>query len=99
MPGARYGRTAVVLHWVIGFALIAQIAFGFLLDEIAPRGTPARTATINLHKSFGIVLALVIVARLPWRLRHAPPALPATMPAGSAARRDSATGRCTPACC
>lgn len=80
MPGPRYGRTAVVLHWVIGLALIAQIAFGFLLDEIAPRGTPARTPTINLHKSFGLVLAVVIVARLLWRLRHAPPALPGTMP-------------------
>jgi cytochrome b561 len=80
MPGARYGWPAVAFHWVIGFALIAQIAFGFLLDEIAPRGTPARTATINLHKSFGLILAVVIVVRLVWRLRHAPPALPVTMP-------------------
>ena len=79
MPGPRYGRTAVVLHWVIGLALIGQIAFGFLLDEIAPRGTPARTPTINLHKSFGLLLAVVIVARLLWRLRHVPPALPGTM--------------------
>ena len=79
MPGPRYGRTAVVLHWVIGLALIGQIAFGFLLDEIAPRGTSARTPTINLHKSFGLLLAVVIVARLLWRLRHVPPALPGTM--------------------
>ena len=64
MPGARYGWPAVAFHWVIGLALLAQIAFGFLLDEIAPRGTPARTAMINLHKSFGLILAVVIVARL-----------------------------------
>ena len=80
MPAPRYGRTAVVLHWVIGLALLAQIAFGFLLDEIAPRGTPARTPTINLHKSFGLVLAVAIVARLLWRLRQVPPALPGTLP-------------------
>ena len=79
MSAPRYGRTAVVLHWVIGVGLLAQIAFGFLLDEIAPRGTPGRTPTINLHKSFGLVLAIVIVARLLWRLRHAPPALPVSM--------------------
>jgi len=79
MTVLRYGRTAAVLHWIIGIALIGQIAFGFLLDEIAPRGTPGRTPTINLHKSFGLVLAIVIVARLLWRLRHAPPALPVSM--------------------
>ena len=45
----RYTRTAVVLHWLIGVALLAEIAFGFLLDDIAPRGTPARAVTINLH--------------------------------------------------
>jgi cytochrome b561 len=76
----HYGRTAVVLHWITAFALFGQIAFGFLLDEIAPRGTPARTGTINLHKSFGLVLALVIVSRLLWRLSHPPPSLPLTLP-------------------
>jgi cytochrome b561 len=35
---------------------------------------------INLHKSFGIVLGLLIVARLAWRLAHRPPAWPAGMP-------------------
>jgi cytochrome b561 len=77
----RYDRVAAVLHWVIGAALLGQIAFGFLLDEIAPRGTPSRSAVINLHKSIGIVLALAILLRLAWRLAHRPPAWPAGMPA------------------
>ena len=77
----RYDRVAVALHWLIGLALLAQIGFGFLLDDIAPRGTPARTATINLHKSFGIVLGVLIVARLVWRLMHKAPAWPAVMSA------------------
>ena len=75
----RYGAVAVALHWTIAFALLAQIAFGFLLDDIAPRGTAARAATINLHKSFGVVLGVAIVARLCWRLLHRPPALPGSM--------------------
>ena len=77
---ARYGRVAIALHWLIGAALLAQIVFGFLLDDLAPRGTPARAGVINLHKSFGIVLALLIAARLAWRLTHKPPAWPASMP-------------------
>ena len=38
--GQCYGRVAICLHWSIGLLLLAQIAFGFLLDDIAPRGTP-----------------------------------------------------------
>lgn len=81
MTEPRYGRTAVLLHWLTAIALFGQIAFGFLLDEIAPRGTPARTGTINLHKSFGLLLAILIVGRLLWRLFHPPPGLPASMSA------------------
>jgi cytochrome b561 len=77
----RYDSVAIALHWLIGAALLGQIAFGFLLDEIAPRGTPARSGVINLHKSFGIVLLLLIVLRIAWRLAHRPPAWPGTMPA------------------
>jgi len=75
----RYDRVAAWLHWGIGVLLLAEIAFGFLLDEIAPRGTPARAGVINLHKSVGIVIGVLIVVRIGWRLRHAPPPWPATM--------------------
>lgn len=80
LPG-RYDRVAAALHWLIGVSLLGQIAFGFLLDEIAPRGTPARGAVINLHKSVGIVLGLAIVLRVLWRLAHRPPGWGAALPA------------------
>jgi cytochrome b561 len=80
MSEQRYGRVASSLHWLIGVALLAQIVFGFLLDDLAPRGTPARGSVINLHKSVGIVLGLLIVLRLAWRLGHRPPAWPAGLP-------------------
>jgi cytochrome b561 len=76
----RYDRVASLLHWLIGLALLGQITFGFLLDDLAPRGTPARAATINLHKSVGLVLGALIVLRLLWRLRHRPPRWPASLP-------------------
>jgi cytochrome b561 len=84
---SRYDRVAAWLHWSIGALLLAEIAFGLLLDDIAPRGTPARAGVINLHKSFGIVLGVLIVLRIVWRLAHAPPPWPASM---SAARRRAA---------
>ena len=80
-PAQRYTPVAAWLHWLLGAALLAQLGFGFLLDEIAPRGTPARAPVINLHKSVGLVLAVAIAARLAWRFAHAPPPWPPSLSA------------------
>lgn len=76
----RYSRTAMVLHWVIALAVLGQIAFGWYLQTV-PRLTPDRTVFVNMHKSTGLVIGLLILARLAWRLTHKPPPLPASMPA------------------
>jgi len=76
----RYSRVAIFLHWLLVVALLAQIGFGWFLGEV-PRGTPDRTIYVNLHKSTGILIGLVILLRLFWRMTHRAPALPSTMPA------------------
>ena len=76
----RYTRTAMFLHWLIAMLLLGQFAFGWYLDDI-PRGVPARGYYVNLHKSTGILIALLIVFRIVWRLTHTPPPLPDVMPA------------------
>jgi cytochrome b561 len=76
----RYTATAIALHWLIALLLLGQFAFGLMLDDI-PRGTPARGLYVNLHKSSGIVIGLLIVLRIVWRLTHTPPPLPEMMPA------------------
>jgi len=43
----RYTRTAMTLHWLIAFAVLAQIAFGWYL-QLVPRETPtARFSSIS----------------------------------------------------
>lgn len=79
MATPRYDAFARWLHALMALALLAQIGFGFALDEIAPRGTPARGAVINLHKSCGLILLALLLLRLFWRWRQAPPAWPASM--------------------
>jgi cytochrome b561 len=76
---ARYTGTAIALHWLIAVLLLGQFVFGLMLEDI-PRGTPARGYYVNLHKSSGIVIGLLILLRLGWRLTHRPPPLPAAMP-------------------
>ena len=75
----RYDRTAIVLHWLIAGAILGQVMFGWFLEDI-PRGTPARSLYVNLHKSTGLTLGLLILVRVLWRLLHKPPALPVSMP-------------------
>ncbi len=75
---AHYTRTAIALHWLLAALILGQIAFGWYLDDI-PRGTPARSVYVNLHKSTGMTLGVLILFRLYWRLTHAAPLLPQSM--------------------
>lgn len=64
----RYSTGAVVLHWLIALALAFQLALGFAMphDE---RGF----AMYQLHKSVGITVLVLTLARFAWRLTHRPP--------------------------
>lgn len=76
----RYGPMAVFLHWLVAAAVVAQVVLGFWMISLpdTPRGLQA--GWFNLHKSTGLVLLVLIVLRLAWRLRHAPPAWPRVLP-------------------
>jgi len=76
---ARYNRTARVLHWLLALLLLGQLIFGWWLEAV-PRNTPLRGYVVNLHKSVGIVIGLLVLARLVWRLSHAAPTLPDFVP-------------------
>jgi cytochrome b561 len=67
------------MHWLVALLLIMQFAFGWYLNEI-PRGIPERSFFVNMHKSSGIAIGLLIAFRLAWRLIHTPPPLPDSMP-------------------
>jgi cytochrome b561 len=76
---ARYTGTAMALHWLIALLLLGQFAFGLTLEDI-PRGTPERGYYVNLHKSTGLLIGLLIALRIGWRLTHKAPPLPTSMP-------------------
>lgn len=84
MPSSdRYTRTAIALHWLIAFAVIAQFAWGWWMQGIAKQPPGPRAEAFNLHKSVGLTLLALMTLRLVWRWRNAPPPLPA-MPAWQA---------------
>jgi cytochrome b561 len=84
----RYTATAIALHWIVGLAVIGMIGLGVWMINL-PKGVgPFRAEMYNLHKSIGMTLALLIFARVAWRLTHPVPALPAALPRWQALASD-----------
>ena len=74
----RYTPTAITLHWLIA----ALILGGFTLG-LSMVGLPLSRQKLQWyawHKWIGITVFLLSCARLAWRWRHPPPALPVAMP-------------------
>ncbi|OYQ41817.1 cytochrome b [Rhodoferax sp. TH121] len=73
-PATRYSRTAIVLHWVLGLAILGLFGVGLYMTSLP--FSPARLKLYNWHKWAGITLLALSVVRLLWRATHRPPALP-----------------------
>jgi cytochrome b561 len=80
-PGVRYTNVAVALHWLIAILIVMQLTLGWTMIEIPKEPVGVRAAWFNLHKSIGITIALLVLARLAWRVRHPAPPLPPAVPA------------------
>lgn len=77
-PAWRYRGTAIVLHWGLALVLTAMAALGWYMMSIEDE--PGSGWYFDLHKSIGLVVALLVAARIAWRLTHRPQPLPATVP-------------------
>ena len=63
--GTNYDNVAIALHWTTALLVIVQFAFAETWDWFAK---PTRETMQSVHVSLGILLAVVVVARLVWRL-------------------------------
>ena len=75
-----YDRTSVLLHWLVGLAILGQFALGWWMLDVPKDPPGVRAGWYNLHKSIGITLGAFVLVRLLWRLSHPAPRLPGTMP-------------------
>jgi len=78
MPAApsavrRYTPVAVSLHWIMAALILFAGIFGLLLDDW-PRAT--RMFWINIHVQVGLLILVLLIARIWWRRTHTPPQLP-----------------------
>lgn len=77
---ARYTATAIALHWLVAALVLGQLALGWWMIDL-PKSPPGlRAGWFNVHKSIGLTIGLLMLARLWWRARHPAPPLPESLP-------------------
>ncbi|MDX2224653.1 MAG: cytochrome b [Rhodospirillaceae bacterium] len=78
LPAGRYTATAIALHWAIATAALIAVGLALTVERLDLGDT--KDALLELHKSVGSLIWVLMVARLGWRLGHPPPA-PVVQPA------------------
>lgn len=74
----RYSSVAITLHWLIAVAIVGMIFGGMYMTGLED-GAPGQYVLFQLHKSVGITILLLTIARIIWRVMNPPPPLPAEM--------------------
>lgn len=69
---SRYTAVAIALHWAMAALLLFMIWLGWNMEDNEGR--------FQLHKSIGITILFLALARLGWRFANPPPPLPEGMP-------------------
>lgn len=74
----RYTSVAITLHWLIALAIVGMILGGWYMTDL-PDGAPGQYFLYQMHKSVGITILLLTIARILWRVMNPPPPLPEDM--------------------
>ena len=74
-PG--YPASMRALHWLTAALLLGPYVAIWLIDHV---GEATAGVLAMLHRSFGLTVLLLTIARLAWRLRSSVPPLPADIP-------------------
>ena len=70
----RYSSVAIVLHWAIAAAILFQLAGGIWMVDFAGENSTLRFSMYQIHKTVGLLILALSLARLCWRLGHHAPA-------------------------
>ena len=73
-----YGAVARSLHWLVAALAVIVVSLGWTI-EWAPLNTPIRSDILQVHRSVGVAILVLMMFRAMWRLRHPPPPLPVSV--------------------
>lgn len=77
----RYTAVAIMLHWLIALCVIGLIGAGIWMSDAIkdPKTQGLAFVVYQWHKSIGLTVLVLSIARLVWRLIHPAPPLPASL--------------------
>jgi len=75
----KYGKPAIVFHWLTFILVLSLFPMGGLMKDMPI--SPEKLQLYSIHKWIGITVFLLTAFRLTWRATHPVPQLPTTMPA------------------
>jgi len=75
----RYSNTTVAFHWITVVLVLTQAYLGFTF-ALSDEG-PARDQVFIWHKTLGVIILLLTLARLAYRVKNPPPPFPPELPA------------------
>ena len=85
----RYSAAARTLHWVTALLIFAIVPLGWIFAEFKTKGKPPTGfeapipgtpfAYASVHKTIGLTIFVLVLARIVYRFVNRPPVLPGTM--------------------
>lgn len=84
-PSQRYSVVAIIFHWTIAVLLIGTIFFAWWMEGVRDAALEGEasfalvSSAYNWHKTIGLTILVLSLARLGWRLTHPVPPLPVHM--------------------
>lgn len=70
---ASYGWVAICLHWIVALAVFGMFGLGLYMVELTYYDAWYK-GSLDLHKSTGLTIATLVLARLAWKMINPSPA-------------------------
>jgi len=70
---SAYDYGAMLFHWLIALLIIIQLVMGYSMQHIEAIAEPSRFLMMQWHKTFGLLVLILTLARIFWRFANPPP--------------------------
>jgi cytochrome b561 len=66
----RYGTVAVSFHWLVALLVVVLLALGLYMARLPDAGFDKKKIVLIIyHKEYGVLVLLLVLARIAWRWR------------------------------
>ncbi len=76
--GDAFGLVSRYAHWTSAVLILCLVPMGLFMT-VLPEGSPDRGMFVAVHQTLGITVLVLVLLRLAWLRRSAPPPLPADL--------------------